>query len=1120
MSDILALEKDINDVECSDFLWEEWEEYKGDIPFWQHTFCGSVAGIMEHVCMYPLDTVKTYFQTYGAWNCKKGKMNECNFDSCLEERVKREKLVSFNEVNNRGLNKNSFVKIDKNYVYAKSICDSCINKPCSFRDDVLLHGKVCPNMNMNVLHRNNSYVPYIQNAGKGRMNHWKINNNKRGTPVKINSKHLNMMHILTTLKRRRKLKTLQIEYDHSGSNGSEGFKKNAKCINLENRAAEKRANMLAKGKGKNMLKNKSTSILSGNNQNCRVQRKWFSLKNGSNKWKYMKKCTRRIIGKKNSRNSTYTLFFRNGKSRYQKENENIKHLFANKKNKIMFIDAPLENQRNKWELYNFKQLQKCSKKFMYIENKYYSTGLLKKSGTNSNSGRNNVARHMFHGVKKAMFRNPFYRIKKFMCMELSVNKCHYTELNLLRTGGSETYVNRTKAVTGRKISNLANCGNSVSSTNYINNANSSAPPNIHDITKINTNTSTVKGSIGETNVLCATRKQQFSTFPFAQNLRGALTKKFAGYYIKGGSERNVCNTYMQHFWKETRKFVLHKFSILEKGEKLQFVYKKNILKNNKHIMYAPYINLCRSHVLNKMPFSAGIWPNVLKKENIRSVCGFSSNLKQIKSAPRIVYNNVETFRFFITNLIQGNNKIGDDVGRNRTTNCTLMRKNIFSLYKGVNVVILGCIPAHALYFSTFEYSKKYLLNANIGNSSSCNKIPLQDSDSRIISNNDTTYGKKRNNDEKRKDFSSSILSGNSSEMSMEKIHEVNYMIIGISGFLATLAHDAILAPMDTIKQRIQLGINKGGFDILKIFQENGLRSLYLSFPVTLLMNVPYQVIMMCTNEKMKKIYFEYLCNRHYLNENTKNVKCVNADTSVSVNINEPIRGELERRNKFYEANIKEHKVEVNSANQIENRNPTENVIMSWIYSDLENTNSSNNICYNNEKKDIEKNSNKVFCTDKMNEGNERNKGNKRNTGNNENQTDKEKVLCYNIINDMSNFEKEKYKDLKNMYLKQNGFMNKNKNHILSYFVCAGIGGGIAAVLTNPLDVIKTRIQTQCLNTKGFQFFKVVSNIYTTEGISTFFKGSLARMALCIPASAISWGSYETMKRFFKLQLNN
>lgn len=1121
MSDVVSLEKDKHDAECSDFLWEEWEEYKGDIPFWQHTFCGSVAGIMEHVCMYPMDTVKTYFQSYGAWNCKKGKLNEYVFDCCLGENVRRDTSDSFNKANNRMLNKNTFVKLDKNYVYAKSICDNCVNKPCTLRDEFVLHGKVCPNMNINVLHRNNSHVPYIQNDNRGKMNQWEINNNKSGNAVKTNSKHLNMMHILTTLKKRRKLKTLQIEYDHSGCSGSKDFNSSRKCIETKNRNPEKSANMLAEGKGENVLKNRSTGLLSKKHQTNRLQRKLFVIKNESNKSKYMKKGTRKMIGKcYNRRSPSCKVFVRNGKkSRCWKENEDIRPFFAKKKGKIMFFDAPSENQGNKWESYKFEKLQNCSKKFMYIENKYYRTDLLKKGGTNSNSGRSDAVRRMLHGVKKTPFQNPLYINRKYMFMELANGKGLYKKWDLSRRGKGGTCTNAAKGITGRNSSVSENCANNVSSRNYVKNPNLSTVHNLHDVTKINTNSTAVKGSIGEANVLCATKKQHFSTFPFAQNLRGALTKKFVTYYIKEESERNVGNKYRENFWNEAKRYVMQKFSILKKGEKSQVIYKKDIRKNNKHIGHSHCRNFGRSNVLNKMPFSESIWRNMLKKENIRSLCGFSNNIKQIRSAPRTVYN-VNTFRFFFTNLIRGNNKIGDDVGRNRTTNCTLMKRNIFNLYKGVNVVILGCIPAHALYFSTFEYTKKYLLSANIGKSNSCDEIPLQDSNSTIASNNAITYSKDRNCDEKRKDFISSVLSGNTSEKSLGTKHEVNYMIIGISGFLATLAHDAILAPMDTIKQRIQLGLNKGGFDTFKIFQENGLRSLYLSFPVTLLMNVPYQIIMMCTNEKMKKIYFEYMCKRHYIKENKKNADCINTDAKVSVNINESVRGELGKGNKSYEANVKEHEIEMNSVNQIENRNPTENVITSWILNDLDNTNSSSNICYNNEKKYMEKNSDKVFFSEKANKGNGKDERIEENKENSRSEMDKEKIPCYNTTIDMSNFEKEKYIGLKNMHLKQNGFVNKNTNHITSYFVCAGIGGGIAAVLTNPLDVIKTRIQTQCLNAKGFQFCKIVSNIYATEGISSFFKGSLARMTLCIPASAISWGSYETMKRFFKLQLNN
>lgn len=36
----------------------EWEEWDGQGKFWHHIIAGSTAGIVEHVCMYPVDTFK------------------------------------------------------------------------------------------------------------------------------------------------------------------------------------------------------------------------------------------------------------------------------------------------------------------------------------------------------------------------------------------------------------------------------------------------------------------------------------------------------------------------------------------------------------------------------------------------------------------------------------------------------------------------------------------------------------------------------------------------------------------------------------------------------------------------------------------------------------------------------------------------------------------------------------------------------------------------------------------------------------------------------------------------------------------------------------------------------
>jgi len=42
--------------------FEEWEEWDQSSPFWRHALAGSCAGVMEHIGMFPLDTVKTHMQ--------------------------------------------------------------------------------------------------------------------------------------------------------------------------------------------------------------------------------------------------------------------------------------------------------------------------------------------------------------------------------------------------------------------------------------------------------------------------------------------------------------------------------------------------------------------------------------------------------------------------------------------------------------------------------------------------------------------------------------------------------------------------------------------------------------------------------------------------------------------------------------------------------------------------------------------------------------------------------------------------------------------------------------------------------------------------------------------------
>jgi solute carrier family 25 iron transporter 28/37 len=122
----------------------------------------------------------------------------------------------------------------------------------------------------------------------------------------------------------------------------------------------------------------------------------------------------------------------------------------------------------------------------------------------------------------------------------------------------------------------------------------------------------------------------------------------------------------------------------------------------------------------------------------------------------------------------------------------------------------------------------------------------------------------------------------------------------------------------------------------------------------------------------------------------------------------------------------------------------------------------------------------------------------------------------------------------------------HKNPFLIYFSWAFMAGMVAAVITNPMDVIKTRLQIQnncsCLDeglerdiwektgenlvdrteiqqteklvkAKYTDFRDVIRKIYSTDGVSGFFRGVCPRMMLVAPGVAISWGTYEVFKSF-------
>jgi len=128
----------------------------------------------------------------------------------------------------------------------------------------------------------------------------------------------------------------------------------------------------------------------------------------------------------------------------------------------------------------------------------------------------------------------------------------------------------------------------------------------------------------------------------------------------------------------------------------------------------------------------------------------------------------------------------------------LVRKEGFlRLWRGAPAMFAACIPTHAAYFSAFEAAKQALGADGPGH---------------------------------------------------------HPLAAGAAGVVATALHDAILTPMDLVKQRLQLGYYRGALHCLAtVARTEGVAALYRSYPTTLVMNMPYAAVAMAANESLRKV---------------------------------------------------------------------------------------------------------------------------------------------------------------------------------------------------------------------------------------------------------------------------
>uniref|UniRef100_A0A6B2LFI9 Mitochondrial carrier protein n=1 Tax=Arcella intermedia TaxID=1963864 RepID=A0A6B2LFI9_9EUKA len=86
------------------------------------------------------------------------------------------------------------------------------------------------------------------------------------------------------------------------------------------------------------------------------------------------------------------------------------------------------------------------------------------------------------------------------------------------------------------------------------------------------------------------------------------------------------------------------------------------------------------------------------------------------------------------------------------------------------------------------------------------------------------------------------------------------------------------------------------------------------------------------------------------------------------------------------------------------------------------------------------------------------------------------------------------------------------------FISGACAGCLAATMTVPFDVLKTRTQMAIMEQKQqTTIVQSIRSIYKEEGVRAFFKGTLPRAARVAPACAIMIASYEMFKSHLRLQ---
>lgn len=167
----------------------------------------------------------------------------------------------------------------------------------------------------------------------------------------------------------------------------------------------------------------------------------------------------------------------------------------------------------------------------------------------------------------------------------------------------------------------------------------------------------------------------------------------------------------------------------------------------------------------------------------------------------------------------------------------LIKTEKFKTFRGMSAVIAGAGPAHALYFSCYENIKQFMLHRNF------TLYPT------------TTTSNFR---------SATTISGDGSgrykdafaKYSENASFSQRALAQGIAGCGATVVHDAIMNPVEVVKQRMQMYESPFKTSLscsVHIFKHEGIKAFYRSYFTQLTMNLPYHTIHFVTYEYMQDL---------------------------------------------------------------------------------------------------------------------------------------------------------------------------------------------------------------------------------------------------------------------------